>query len=625
MHGSLEYQKGGLWFGTSGPPNAPIVLVGESWGAEEDKEKRPFVGTSGTELNRILAEAGLQRDSIFCTNVVAERPNGNEMWRFFNPKSNPSGALLSGLDPRENVRSDIRRLYTQIAAFPRAVVVASGNYALWCLTQKHGTSVRRESNGRPIPPDEQPFEPTGITSQRGSMWYCQPLSELWQGNGLERITTVPCLPIIHPAAIMRDWTQRAVTVHDLKARVPMALRGDWRPQPAPVILAPPTFREAVNRLQLWLSRADGGHRVVLAEDIETYRKTIITCIGFSDSRHFAMSIPFVKRTESSLDSYWTIEEEAILFHLLRRVNSHPNIFICGQNFIYDTQYIQVELGVTPKLYRDSMLTQNVAFPGTPKDLGYLSSLFCQYHWYWKDDSKDWEEVGGSLEQLLQYNAQDCLRTWEIVEAQEGMIKALKIESQIELKMQINDLCLEMMNRGMLFDKKRKAEMAIGLSDGYNALCKELLEIAPQSIVDENYEENVKKGHYSPRTTRTGSVAPAKMKYWYRSDKQTKILFYDILGLHLVKHRKTGKPTTGKEARHEWRKYHPEFTGLFNRIDLAESVDNTAGVINSPLDPDNRIRCSFNPGGTETHRLSSSENAFGRGTNLQNLTKGKEDD
>ena len=44
-----------------------------------------------------------------------------------------------------------------------------------------------------------------------------------------------------------------------------------------------------------------------------------------------------------------------------------------------------------------------------------------------------------------------------------------------------------------------------------------------------------------------------------------------------------------------------------------------------LDPDDRMRCSYNIGGTETYRWSSSENAFGRGTNLQNLPKGIEDD
>ena len=73
-----------------------------------------------------------------------------------------------------------------------------------------------------------------------------------------------------------------------------------------------------------------------------------------------------------------------------------------------------------------------------------------------------------------------------------------------------------------------------------------------------------------------------------------------------------------------RKY-PEFTGLFRRLDYAGSTANTANVIQTLVEADGRMRCSYNPGGTETNRLSSSENVFGWGTNLQNLSKGEEDD
>lgn len=40
----------------------------------------------------------------------------------------------------------------------------------------------------------------------------------------------------------------------------------------------------------------------------------------------------------------------------------------------------------------------------------------------------------------------------------------------------------------------------------------------------------------------------------------------------------------------------------------------------PLDTDSRLRCSFNPVGTNTGRLSSSKTIFGTGGNLQNLPK-----
>lgn len=49
------------------------------------------------------------------------------------------------------------------------------------------------------------------------------------------------------------------------------------------------------------------------------------------------------------------------------------------------------------------------------------------------------------------------------------------------------------------------------------------------------------------------------------------------------------------------------------------ADKMLGVLRTPLDPDGRMRCSYNVVGTESGRWSSSKSAFGRGTNLQNIT------
>jgi uracil-DNA glycosylase family 4 len=85
-----------LWFGTKGPSNANIIIVGESWGSEEARAQRPFVGSSGTELNRILAHAGLNPLDILFTNVVAAQPQGNETWRFFEPKAIDRSSIHQG-------------------------------------------------------------------------------------------------------------------------------------------------------------------------------------------------------------------------------------------------------------------------------------------------------------------------------------------------------------------------------------------------------------------------------------------------------------------------------------------------------------------------------------------------
>jgi uracil-DNA glycosylase len=53
-----------------GPTPAPVMLIGEQPGHEEDLAGRPFVGPAGRLLDRALAEAGLDRGTVYITNAV---------------------------------------------------------------------------------------------------------------------------------------------------------------------------------------------------------------------------------------------------------------------------------------------------------------------------------------------------------------------------------------------------------------------------------------------------------------------------------------------------------------------------------------------------------------------------
>jgi DNA polymerase len=60
-----------------GPVDADIVFVGEAPGAEEDRYGKPFIGKAGKIFDQVLNEVGLQRSSVFITNVVKCRPPKN--------------------------------------------------------------------------------------------------------------------------------------------------------------------------------------------------------------------------------------------------------------------------------------------------------------------------------------------------------------------------------------------------------------------------------------------------------------------------------------------------------------------------------------------------------------------
>ena len=53
-----------------GPAHAPMMLVGEQPGDQEDLAGKPFVGPAGQVLDRALAEAGVPREDAYVTNAV---------------------------------------------------------------------------------------------------------------------------------------------------------------------------------------------------------------------------------------------------------------------------------------------------------------------------------------------------------------------------------------------------------------------------------------------------------------------------------------------------------------------------------------------------------------------------
>jgi uracil-DNA glycosylase family protein len=53
-----------------GPEGAEAIFVGEQPGDQEDKAGRPFVGPAGKLFDQALADAGIDRSTVYVTNVV---------------------------------------------------------------------------------------------------------------------------------------------------------------------------------------------------------------------------------------------------------------------------------------------------------------------------------------------------------------------------------------------------------------------------------------------------------------------------------------------------------------------------------------------------------------------------
>lgn len=113
-----------------GPHKAPIMLLGEQPGDQEDLTGRPFVGPAGQVLDKALEQAALNREAVYLTNAVKHFkwvPRGG-------PDSRSVTRKHATPKPGE-IEACHRWLDTELKQVSPQVVVALGRTALASLLQ----------------------------------------------------------------------------------------------------------------------------------------------------------------------------------------------------------------------------------------------------------------------------------------------------------------------------------------------------------------------------------------------------------------------------------------------------------------------------------------------------------
>jgi uracil-DNA glycosylase len=152
-----------------GSAGAPLMVIGEAPGADEDRVGRPFVGRAGQMLDRMLAAISYERGrNAYITNVLFWRPPGNRK---------PTG---------EEIAACLPFVWRHIALLAPKVLVLCGGTATSALL------------GRA----------EGITKLRGR-W-----SDL-EVEGLDR--KVPSLATYHPSFLLRTPSRKGEAWRDLLA------------------------------------------------------------------------------------------------------------------------------------------------------------------------------------------------------------------------------------------------------------------------------------------------------------------------------------------------------------------------------------------------------------------------
>ena len=161
-----------------GRPDAPVMVIGEAPGADEDVQGAPFVGRAGQLLDRMFAAAGLS-ERVFITNTVFWRPPGNRT---------PTAAEQAVCAPF---------LQRAIALVKPKVLLLVGGASAKAMLRR----------------------PEGILALRGR-W----LEWRSEDGALE----IPALPTLHPAFLLRQPTAKRKSWEDLLI---LAERLDRPPRP----------------------------------------------------------------------------------------------------------------------------------------------------------------------------------------------------------------------------------------------------------------------------------------------------------------------------------------------------------------------------------------------------------
>jgi uracil-DNA glycosylase len=149
-----------------GVVGAPVMIVGEAPGADEDRLGKPFVGVSGQLMDRMFEAIGMSRErDLYITNILFWRPPGNRT---------PTLA-------EQAICMAFTRRHVELAR-PKVLVLAGGTAAKSVLDTTEG-----------------------IMRLRGK----------WTNLSLDDGSAVPTLPTFHPAYLLRTPASKRQSWSDL--------------------------------------------------------------------------------------------------------------------------------------------------------------------------------------------------------------------------------------------------------------------------------------------------------------------------------------------------------------------------------------------------------------------------
>ena len=387
------------------------------------------------------------------------------------------------------------------------------------------------------------------------------------------------IPTCHPAATLHgNYLWRYLIINDMK-KIAQELDDPVLTLPQRNIHLRPTLADIGHFFHKCHSEGRG------ATDLEIMNGQVY-CFSLAWSPSEIMVIPFVNELKQP---WWDEQDEEIIWKWYANFMSDPSVMKINQNIVgFDTPFLYRYCNIHTKgPVGDTMIAQHIMYPEFLKGLDFIASIHTREP-YWKDDGKIWKNLGNfDWEKFQRYNGTDsgvALEAWDALYAE---MKDKDFLQTYNMTVEMRNALTFMSTDGLAVDKK-------GLEE-----TNKLLE---QQIIAKQTELNEACG-------RDLNV---------NSTKQCQDYFYAHLQLDPYKNRNGGLTTDDKAMSRIVRK---ASTGskeakLVQEVRRLKKLKST--YMEVEMDDDNRLRCSWNPRGTWTGRLSSSKTIMGTGMNLQNL-------
>lgn len=361
----------------SGPTDAQIILIGEAPASEEYIKGECFVGSAGRYLDKLLANAGLHRGSLYITNVSKEQAPSNKIAKM----------------PFDRLCLWKADLIDEINLLPNPkVLVPLGNYALETVT------------GR-----------SGITNLRGSILH--PTSRIKHDCIV--------IPTFHPSKLHYDYTVWPLIVADFM-RIKKIVDSDC-PFTFPTynFILKPTFDQVMSTLQKLESMND----TLMTIDVETPHR-LLSCFSIAWSRSDAICIPFFWGTGKD---YWPKAEECAVWRRLSEVL--PKLNLANQNVFFDWA-IMLQHGIGLKTPRfDPMLMHSCLYSELPHKLETITSIYTDIEFFKKDDADEKGSVLKAGQEMAhwRYNCYDSVAAlWSIEELLKELVEENMIDPYLNL-------------------------------------------------------------------------------------------------------------------------------------------------------------------------------------------------